>query len=103
MNNIDAELDKNNPHYIHNLFLCNANLWDSPTEQWAMSEDVFIKIFKAEQKQLSDEEIEALAKKEYPLLPNDKKGLHNESVTSFSNAIIREQREAFIKGCKIKP
>lgn len=45
LNEAEKELDKSNPHYVHNLFMRNANIWNDDLEQWTMTKDVFETLF----------------------------------------------------------
>ena len=93
-----SELDKNSPHYSHNLFMREADIWTNQHE-WTMSIERFKKVFaqfKAETSPankhvVSDEEIEALAKKEYPKTDNETDWEHIGKVVKI---------DAFIKGFK---
>jgi len=38
----EAVLNKNNPNYLHNLFMRNADVWTDEND-WTMSRDIFIK------------------------------------------------------------
>lgn len=38
---MSEQLDKNSPHYIHNLFLSLASVWHDNSDEWVMTEDEF--------------------------------------------------------------